>query len=163
MYIRWKKQRRRPKWAEPYTLIDSPGKATILGAEGTVTLACQLVESCRNDAGKPRQRIVAHLATIREHALQDGLARAAFWDAFIRKLAQVPLCREQYETLIHATTARVPFPTRRARERYLRLRGERGNSVYEMYAPDGFRTVVRSRPLAPRTQHGTQHARQDGA
>jgi hypothetical protein len=156
VYVRWKKQCRRPAWAPPGTMIDALGKTTILGAQGVVTYRAQLVESSRDAGGKPRQHIVAHLATIPEYALEDGPARAAFWDACLRKLHPIPLSKEQRERLIHSITAQVPFPTRRAQAEYLRHRGQKGNSVYSLHTRDGFRTVVRSRPQAQQAQQARQ-------
>jgi hypothetical protein len=165
VFVRLKTRYRRAKWAGSGTVIQRGGKTTIVGDQGLVTYAAQLVESWRDNAGKPRQSIVRHLATIQEAALQDEQARAAFWAGFLRNLYAVGLLMEECETLIGSVTARVPFPSPRAHEKYLRERGAESNSVYRMRTRDGFRTVVRSRPRARPARPGRpgQHAQQDRA
>jgi hypothetical protein len=71
MFVRWKIRRlRRPE------LDGQPA--------GLVRYAV-LVESVRR-AGKPRQKVLCHLAHIRERHIGSALRRAAFWQAVDRRL-----------------------------------------------------------------------------
>lgn len=76
MFMRWKIRRlRRPE------LDGQPA--------GLVRYAV-LVESVRRE-GKPRQKVLCHLAHIRERHLGSAMRRAAFWQAVDRRLMLLKL------------------------------------------------------------------------
>jgi hypothetical protein len=79
-----------------------------------VTRAAQLVEMRRVN-GQPRQRVVAHLATIDEATMVSFDTRRAFWDAVRERLDQLRragVIDEMRQDAIDATLARtVPHPT----------------------------------------------------
>jgi hypothetical protein len=157
VYVRWKTARRRPKWAAPGVPITMPGKTTILGDEGVVTHSVQLVESYRNADGRPRQRVLLHLGTIAEYAVDDPTAQAMFWDAATHQL-QVSLSwltKQQLEAVIHQLAILVPPPTPKMQARYrrwLQRQSERSEQdgqrdercAYFHWTPSGLR--ISSRP-----------------
>jgi hypothetical protein len=79
-----------------------------------VTRAAQLVEMRRVN-GQPRQRVVAHLATIDEATMVSFDTRRAFWDAVrdrLEQLRQAGVIDETQRDKIDARLARtVPHPT----------------------------------------------------
>jgi hypothetical protein len=79
-----------------------------------VTRAAQLVEMRRVN-GQPRQRVVAHLATIDEATMVSFDTRRAFWDVIrdrLDHLCQAGVIDEMQQDAIDATLARtVPPPT----------------------------------------------------
>jgi hypothetical protein len=79
-----------------------------------VTRAAQLVEMRRVN-GQPRQRVVAHLATIDEATMVSFDSRRAFWDVIRDRLDQLRragVIDETQQDKIDATLARtVPPPT----------------------------------------------------
>jgi hypothetical protein len=79
-----------------------------------VTRAAQLVE-IRRVNGQPRQRVVAHLATIDEATMVSFDTRRAFWDVVrnrLEQLRQTGVIDERQQDKIEATLARtVPPPT----------------------------------------------------
>jgi hypothetical protein len=79
-----------------------------------VTRAAQLVEMRRVN-GQPRQRVVAHLATIDEATMVSFDTRRAFWDVIrnrLDQLRQAGVIDEMQQDAIDATLARtVPPPT----------------------------------------------------
>jgi len=79
-----------------------------------VTRAAQLVETRRVN-GQPRQRVVAHLATIDEATMVSFDTRRAFWEAIRDRLDQLRcagVIDETQQDKIDATLARtVPHPT----------------------------------------------------
>lgn len=64
MYLRWKKLRRRPKWADGAEWVRVGHTQVPMDGDGVVVLSAQLVESRRVD-GKPRQH---------GHGIFQGLA-----------------------------------------------------------------------------------------
>ena len=70
-----------------------------------------LVESHRVD-GKPRQRVIRHLAAIRDGELEQPRALDRFWqraDAVLDELlAAGTLTREQHQALEHKLSAELP-------------------------------------------------------
>jgi hypothetical protein len=107
MYVRWKRRVRahKPKRVG-YWMRDS--------APPHVTRAAQLVEMRRVN-GQPRQRVVAHLATIDEATMVSFDTRRAFWDVVrdrLDQLRQAGVIDEMQQDEIDATLARtVPHPT----------------------------------------------------
>jgi hypothetical protein len=79
-----------------------------------VTRAAQLVEMRRVN-GQPRQRVVAHLATIDEATMVSFDTRRTFWDVVrhrLDQLRQAGVIDEMQQDTIDATLARtVPPPT----------------------------------------------------
>ena len=109
MYVRWKRRVRahRPKRVGSWMRDPSPPH---------VTRAAQLVETRRVN-GQPRQRVVAHLATIDEATMVTFDTRRAFWDAVrdrLNQLRQAGVIDEMQQDKIDATLARtVPHPTQK--------------------------------------------------
>lgn len=107
MYVRWKRRVRahKPKRVGYWMREAAPPH---------VTRAAQLVESRRVN-GQPRQRVVAHLATIDEATMVSFDTRRAFWDAICDRLDQLRragVIDETQQDEIDATLARtVPHPT----------------------------------------------------
>jgi hypothetical protein len=107
MYVRWKRRVRahKPKRVGYWTRDPAPPH---------VTRTAQLVESRRVD-GQPRQRVVAHLATIDEATMVSFDTRRAFWDVIRDRLDQLRragVIDETQQDKIDATLARtVPPPT----------------------------------------------------
>jgi hypothetical protein len=108
MFIRWKQTARKPL------------------ADGTkrYRLSCQIVEAYRDEAGKPRQRMVAHLGTVRKEHLRpkehDGWVQV-FWFCVnvsrkLRKLEVPAKDAIEYKTKIGARL-RHPMEKGRARMR----------------------------------------------
>ena len=107
MYVRWKRRVRAHKPQKVGSWMRDP-------APPHVTRAAQLVEMRRVN-GQPRQRVVAHLATIDEATMVSFDTRRAFWDAIRDRLDQLHragVIDETQQDLIDATLARtVPHPT----------------------------------------------------
>ena len=107
MYVRWKRRVRahKPKRVGYWMREAAPPH---------VTRAAQLVEMRRVN-GQPRQRVVAHLATIDEATMVSFDTRRAFWDAVRDRLDQLRragVIDETQQVKIDATLARtVPHPT----------------------------------------------------
>jgi len=107
MYVRWKRRVRahKPKRVGYWTRDPAPPH---------VTRAAQLVETRRVN-GQPRQRVVAHLATIDEATMVSFDTRRAFWEAIRDRLDQLRcagVIDETQQDKIDATLARtVPHPT----------------------------------------------------
>ena len=107
MYVRWKRRVRahKPQRVGYWTRDPAPPH---------VTRAAQLVETRRVN-GKPRQRVVAHLATIDEATMVSFGTRRAFWDVLRDRLDQLRragVIDETQQDAIDATLARtVPPPT----------------------------------------------------
>ena len=82
MFVRWKRHKRRSrKQSEP----DGKGGWKWI-EEPRFLLSAALVRSERVN-GKPRQRIVAYLASIRENLLGETWPRIWFWDSADKALA----------------------------------------------------------------------------
>jgi hypothetical protein len=107
MYVRWKRRVRAHKPKRVGYWMREP-------APPHVTRAAQLVESRRVN-GQPRQRFVAHLATIDEATMVSFETRRAFWDVIRDRLDQLRragVIDETQQDEIDATLARtVPPPT----------------------------------------------------
>jgi len=107
MYVRWKRRVRAHKPKRVGNWIRDP-------APPHVTRTAQLVESRRVD-GQPRQRVVAHLATIDEATMVSFDTRRDFWDVIRDRLDQLRragVIDETQQDKIDATLARtVPPPT----------------------------------------------------
>jgi hypothetical protein len=107
MYVRWKRRVRahKPKRVGYWTRDPAPPH---------VTRAAQLVEMRRVN-GQPRQRVVAHLATIDEATMVSFDTRRVFWDVIHDRLDQLRragVIDETQQDKIDATLARtVPHPT----------------------------------------------------
>ena len=107
MYVRWKRRVRahKPKRVGYWIREAAPPH---------VTRAAQLVESRRVN-GQPRQRVVAHLATIDEATMVSFDTRRSFWDAIrdrLDQLRRVGVIDEIQQHEIDARLARtVPHPT----------------------------------------------------
>ena len=107
MYVRWKRRVRahKPKRVGNWMRDAAPPH---------VTRAAQLVEMRRVN-GQPRQRVVAHLATIDEAAMVSFDSRRTFWDVIRERLDQLRragVIDETQQDKIVATLARtVPHPT----------------------------------------------------
>ena len=126
MYVRWKRRVRahKPKRVGYWTGDPAPPH---------LTRAAQLVESRRVN-GQPRQRVLAHLATIDEAMMVSFDARRAFWDVIRDRLDQLRragVIDETQQDAIDATLARtVPHPTQEEWNAYnaglARIRKEQG-------------------------------------
>jgi hypothetical protein len=107
MYVRWKRRVRAHQPKRVGYLMRDP-------APPHVTRAAQLVVSRRVN-GQPRQRVVAHLATIDEATMVSFETRRAFWDAIrdrLEQLRRAGVIDETQQDEIDATLARtVPPPT----------------------------------------------------
>ena len=107
MYVRWKRRVRahKPKRVGYWMREAAPPH---------VTRAAQLVEM-RRVSGQPRQRVVAHLATIDEATMVSFETRRAFWDVIgdrLDQLRRAGVIDETQQDKIDATLARtVPPPT----------------------------------------------------
>lgn len=101
-----------------------------------VTRAAQLVEMRRVN-GQPRQRVVAHLATIDEATMVSFDTRRAFWDVVrnrLDQLRQAGVIDEMQQDKIDATLARtVPHPTQ---------------EEWNIYNAQGARIRKEQRPIA---------------
>jgi len=108
MYVRWKRRVRahKPKRVGYWIREAAPPH---------VTRAAQLVEMRRVN-GRPRQRVLAHLATIDEATMVSFDTSRAFWDVVRDRLDQLRhagVIDETQQDKIDATLARtVPPPTR---------------------------------------------------
>ncbi len=97
MYLRWKKTRRRDRW----------------GKENWSHSAV-LVETSRTD-GKPRQRVIAYLATIQDRYLPGGADAARyrlyrFWDTADVALDRLALPDAERTKIVAAIESVVPMP-----------------------------------------------------
>jgi hypothetical protein len=129
MYVRWKRRVRahKPKRVGYWMREAAPPH---------VTRAAQLVEMRRVN-GQPRQRVVAHLATIDEATMVSFDSRRAFWDAVRNRLDQLRragVIDETQQDKIDATLARtVPHPTQ---------------EEWNVYNAQGARMKKEQRPIA---------------
>jgi hypothetical protein len=107
MYVRWKRRVRAHKPKRVGYWMRDP-------APPHVTRAAQLVEMRRLN-GQPRQRVVAHLATIDEATMVSFDTRRAFWDVVrhrLEQLRQTGVIDKMQQDAIDTTLARsVPPPT----------------------------------------------------
>jgi hypothetical protein len=98
MFVRWKRRLRRPKTT---ALRHYPAEYSLYAV---------LVESERQH-GKPRQRFIAHLASIREGYLDTPTHQSAFWRDAQAALDALDLTAGVRELLEAALALRVPCPT----------------------------------------------------
>jgi hypothetical protein len=83
-----------------------------------------LVESYRAN-GKPRQRHIAYLGSIRPRFIEKALPRAHFWDHVMTALNSRSITGTQRQQLVHAIAQVVPPPAKadvRREEKALRTR-----------------------------------------
>ncbi len=129
MYVRWKRRIRAHKPKRVGSWMRGP-------ASPHVTRAAQLVEMRRVN-GQPRQRVVAHLATIDEATMVSFDTRRAFWDVVrnrLDQLRQAGVIDEMQQDKIDATLARtVPHPTQ---------------EEWNIYNAQGARIRKEQRPIA---------------
>ena len=88
------------------------------------THSALLVESYR-DNGKPRQRHIAYLGSIRIRFINKALPRAHFWDHVMTALNSRSITGTQRQQLVQAIAQVVPPPTKadvRREEKALRAR-----------------------------------------
>ena len=121
MYIRWE---RRPLWHDAYwrkyfaatpatpraKLYQDERKARLLEEWGTASLVARLVESRRVN-GKPRQRTVAYLGSIRDTHVEDAGCRGFFWCEADRRLSELGLSDDERGRIDARLSAVVPRPT----------------------------------------------------
>ena len=100
MFVRWKKYK-----------LTGPLKSwrTNFG-DG---FAAVLVE-CKRVNGKPRQRVIKHLASIREYGLADDKVgwHTGFWRDVEISLRDIPMSEAEREKIEAALVRRVPKPTK---------------------------------------------------
>ena len=101
MFLRWKKYATKPprsRWATNY---------------GEYSLAAVLVESRRVN-GKPRQKVIKHLASIREYGLADEMVgwHTGFWRDVEESLRDLDLSEADRAKIEAALVRRVPKPTK---------------------------------------------------
>lgn len=156
MFVRWKKTRKRPAWAEPGVVIryQSGAAPFQIGAEGFLLHSAQVVEAQRVD-GKPRQRVVLHLGSMAEHALSSPLARATFWAQVYDKLADLWVPPTQRQAILGQIAARVPRPTPGSPVwRDLKYHWSREQQVYLHRTRTGWRVARRRRRRVVRLTWG---------
>jgi hypothetical protein len=90
MFVRWK--------TRPRAGFDGP------------LLSAVLVRSERIN-GKPRQKIVACLASIRETIIDNPYRRYYFWRKVDKRLESLGLEKAEHERIVAALASRVPRPT----------------------------------------------------
>lgn len=105
MFVRWK-NRRCKDWRDWHGRVDQ-------------TFSAYLVKSVRVN-GKPRQKVIAFLASVREFALDcpwtsgeekircNRTARALFWEQVEARLAQIALMEENRQEVTASLTRVVP-------------------------------------------------------
>lgn len=97
MFVRWKKVRRANK--------RYAGKST------PVTLhVAYLVKSERID-GKPRQKTIAYLASIKDYQIQYATHRRYFWQRVKATLQRLTLTEKEVQAIEQALLLRVTIPT----------------------------------------------------
>lgn len=96
MFVRWKRRKLKGKLSRG----DDPGYA----------LDAVLVESVRIN-GKPRQKFLAHLATIEERLLHQTVARFCFWRNVHFSLQPLAIDVETIEKINAALLSIVPRPS----------------------------------------------------
>ncbi len=74
------------------------------------SLRCELVESYRNEEGKPRQRTKKYLASIHENHLGNAIKRNTFWYAVDLRLGRLELAPDEEAKLRGMLERRVPRP-----------------------------------------------------
>ena len=100
MYVRWKKR--------VMTRRHCP--------TGKTALTAVLVENRRVD-GKPRQRLVSYLGTIRQDGLTSPYHQLGFWGTADRHLAALALDNATRERIERSLLGVVPRPTHEALQR----------------------------------------------
>lgn len=113
MYIRWKEKLRDPRPQYEYGSFDSrytQRRVRSTGGHRAVLHVAYLVESYRNDEGKPRQR-QHYLASIRDTQLAFPLHRLHFWKMVGARLAPFYLSDAQVDVLVARLMERVPAVT----------------------------------------------------
>lgn len=110
--ISWRRSAR-AKGFDPDHILTKP-------APDAYALDAVLVESRRID-GKPRQRHIAHIASIREVDLEPGAKpqwRIAFWKRVDAKLSELDLTIDQVKRVRESIAQKVPLPTDDESETY---------------------------------------------
>jgi hypothetical protein len=115
MYVRWKRRAMRKQVHVGRKWAIVKGQRTIVHVKesqptGDYALSAQLVESHRVD-GRPRQKVIKYLGTIREPAVAHVGHRMSFWRTVSAAFKALDLPPEQQHTIELALHARVPFPT----------------------------------------------------
>lgn len=106
MYVRWaiKKSRISPSSGP------RAAQKTAMNARRGDLLVAQLVESKRVD-GKPRQKVIAYLGSIRLHDLNRARSRLAFWRHAQAAFRKAGLTNEQKHQVDRALQTRVAKPS----------------------------------------------------
>lgn len=74
-------------------------------------LRCELLQSYRNDNGKPRSRTLAYLGSIEEKEMTRILSQSTFWYWVEKKLERVELSPEDGVKIRQQIEKRVPCPS----------------------------------------------------
>jgi hypothetical protein len=106
MYVRWAIKKSR---ISPYSGPRAAQKTAMNARRGDLLVA-QLVESKRVD-GKPRQKVIAYLGSIRLHDLNRARSRLAFWRHAQAAFRKAGLTNEQKHQVDRALQSRVAKPS----------------------------------------------------
>lgn len=94
MFIKWKRYTHRLKnWRHP----------------DDYSLSAVLVE-CQRVDGKPRHKVIAHLATVSESGIHNPMKSVGFWNCLRFKMTELGFTDEQQAQIEQLAERRVPRP-----------------------------------------------------
>ena len=97
MFVRWKTSIRKTRW------------------RSDILLSAVLVES-RREGGRPRQKFIRHLGSVRQSSLGLVLATGSFWKRVDQSLGALDLSPEERRAIEARIALRVPRPEPEALE-----------------------------------------------
>lgn len=106
MFVRWKRYKKK---IGKYDYEQTIGGERI--PKPRYRLRCELLQSYRNDNGKPRSRTLAYLASISEAELTRILSQSTFWYWVEKRLERVEISPEDGVKIRQQIEERVPLPS----------------------------------------------------